>query len=231
MCGPSSNSCSVPLLKSARPRWPAHARRRSTTRQSTLGGRSQRWKREAAQAAIRQLVESVRSLDAATTLSDVLDALAVAVRHQAARAAVLVIRQDRLVGWKLAGFGASDAQPRTVDFGLTEGDVVGVAVQAGRTVSTGENGARSPAFAGLSPSRSGLAMPVTVGGRVVAVVYADGNGGDAPPPDVSTTWSERLELLTRHAARCLEALTVQKTVSAAAPRFWMQTPGRSSVTA
>jgi hypothetical protein len=59
-------------------------------------------------------------------------------------------------------------------------------------------------------------MPVLVGGRVVAVVYAD--DATATPDDQSVTgpWPEAIEVLARHAGRCLEALAAQK-VAAAAP--------------
>jgi hypothetical protein len=77
----------------------------------------------------------------------------------------------------------------------------------------------------------GLAVPVVVGGRGVAVVYAD--AGLAPDADhhAPGAWPETIEVLARHAARCLEALTVQKAVSAATPRFWMQPANRPGATA
>ena len=56
----------------------------------------------------------------------------------------------------------------------------------------------------------GLAMPVVVGGRVVAVLYGDGVTEDGREQVVPSPWPEALEILSRHAAKCLEALTVQK---------------------
>jgi hypothetical protein len=38
---------------------------------------------------------------------------------------------------------------------------------------------------------------------------------------VPSGWPEVIEMLTRHAARCLEALTVQKAATVASPRFWV----------
>jgi hypothetical protein len=66
----------------------------------------------------------------------------------------------------------------------------------------------------------GLAVPVIVGGRVVAVVYADGVSMDGHEMPVPSGWPEVIEVLTRHAGRCLEALTTQKT---APPKI--QAPG------
>ena len=63
-----------------------------------------------------------------------------------------------------------------------------------------------------SADRQGIAAPITVDGRVVAVVYAD-DGGDATR-EVPSAWPEHVELLARHASRCLEALTARQSVRA-----------------
>jgi hypothetical protein len=178
--------------------------------------------REAAIAALARLLESVRTLDAATSLSEVLDALGAAAGREASRAAVLVLRNDRLHGWKLSGFGARDAQPKAVDLGLTESGVLGLAVGAGRPATTrdSQTAALGPGFAHLPSDRMGFAVPVIVGGRVVAVVYGD-SAADSTEHVVPSGWPEIIELLARHAARCLEALTAQKAAAASSPRFWV----------
>ena len=187
--------------------------------------------REAEMAAITRLLENIRMLDAATTLSEVLDALAETVASQTERAALLVVRNDRLVGWRLIGFGDHDAQPRAIEIALNEHCVLNAAIAEARPVSTRHTGAASPAFARLAPEHLGLAVPVNVGGRAVAVVYADSEAQHARDHQTPSGWPEVVEVLARHAARCLEALTVQKTVSAAAPRFWMQAASRPGATA
>jgi hypothetical protein len=68
----------------------------------------------------------------------------------------------------------------------------------------------------------GLAVPVIVGGRVVAVVYADGVTDDSREQTIPSSWPEVIEILARHAARCLESLTVQKAATQTpSPRFWV----------
>ena len=57
----------------------------------------------------------------------------------------------------------------------------------------------------------GLAVPVIVAGRVVAVVYADAVRVDGHERQVPSSWPELIEVLARHAGRCLEALASQKT--------------------
>jgi hypothetical protein len=70
---------------------------------------------------------------------------------------------------------------------------------------------------------------VIVGGRVVAVVYADAVTTDGHDRHVPSSWPELIEVLARHAGRCLEALTTQKTAprvpppSAAGPASTTQT--------
>lgn len=176
--------------------------------------------RDVEMAGVTRLLESIRGLDGATSLSEVLDALAPAAAREAARAAVVVLRADRIQGWKMSGFGPRDAQPKSIDLGLGESGVIGMAVGAARAVTTRDSlsAAAGPGFETLPADRMGLAVPVTVGGRVVAVVYADGVSHEGHERQVPSGWPEVIEILARHAGRCLEALTTQRT-AAAPPRI------------
>ena len=170
--------------------------------------------REAEMAGFTRLVESVRGLDGATSLSEVLDALALAAAREAARAAVVVVKGDHVVGWRLSGFGPRDAQPKSVDLPLVEAGVIGAAASSSRPATT-QSGADGPGFEHLPEDRMGLAMPVLVGGRVVAVVYADGVSGGEQDHIVPNPWPEAIDVLARHAGRCLEALTAQRVAAPA----------------
>ncbi len=169
--------------------------------------------REIEMAAITRLLDSVRGLDGATTLSEVLDALALAAARETARAAVVVLRGERISGWRVSGFGPRDSQPKSVDLPLADSGVIGLAVGAARAVTTrdSQTAAQGPGFEKIPPDRMGLAVPVVVGGRVVAVVYADAVTLDGQQRPVPSSWPEFIEVLARHAGRCLEALTAQKT--------------------
>ena len=70
-------------------------------------------------------------------------------------------------------------------------------------------------FAPLPAGRAGLAVPVEVGGRIVAVVYADDGVPEATtkPSGTPSAWPEMVEILARHAARCLEAITMLHTAA------------------
>jgi hypothetical protein len=61
-----------------------------------------------------------------------------------------------------------------------------------------------------------MALPVRVGGEVVAVLYADAARPDAPSPDAR--WPAVLEVLVRHASRVLEAMTVQQAAGLSLPK-------------
>lgn len=180
--------------------------------------------RESVMAGFARLLDSIRGLDGASTLSEVLDVLGRAAAKEAGRAAVLVLRHDRLTGWILSGFGDRDTKPKSVDLGPNQGGVVGIAVATARPAATRQGAAGGPDFAELPADRMGFAVPVLVGGRVVAVLYAD-SYGDGAEHLVPSPWPEVMEILARHAARCLEALTAQKAAAIPSPRFWV--PGDS----
>ncbi|MDP1570832.1 MAG: hypothetical protein Q8L86_12615 [Vicinamibacterales bacterium] len=189
--------------------------------------------REEALAGVSRLLDGVRRLDEARSLSDLLDALTDAAAAEAPRVAVLVLRGERVQGWKVRGFGARDEQPKTVDLALAEAGVVGHAVGAGRTTTTrdGASSAAGPGFAPLPADRMGLAVPMIVGGRVVAVVYADSVGPDGHETTVPNGWPELVEVLARHAARCLETLTVQRVVHTPAARVAVPAGARGDASA
>ncbi len=85
-----------------------------------------------------------------------------------------------------------------------------LAVTTGRAVSTATEPA--PAFALLPEDRSGLAVPITVGGQSVAVLYAD--DASAPEPDAPASWPEAIQVLAAHASACLSQITAVRTTQA-----------------
>lgn len=171
--------------------------------------------REAELAGLARLVESIRGLDGAASLSEVLDALALAAGRETTRAAVLVVKGDHVVGWRLSGFGGRDKQPKSIDLPVAEAGVIGLAATSSRVASVRGGGSEGPGFEDLAADRTGMAVPVLVSGRAVAIVYADGVTGTSDTP---TLWPETVEVLARHAGRCLEALTAQKAAAPSAVR-------------
>jgi hypothetical protein len=151
------------------------------------------------------LADGIRALDQARSLSDALNALVEAAAQHAPRAALLVARDGGLKGWAWRGF---DGDPSEVT--LTPG-APGLVAAALRSETpqvaadgSGDEGPLRPEHAG----RAAVAVPLLVDGRAVGVLYADDDGPE--PRMVPSAWPEIVEVLARHASRCLELLTVRR---------------------
>lgn len=172
--------------------------------------------REAVLAEIDRLRRGMCRLDDARTLSEVLDAIGDALRTEVERLAVLKVSDTDVVLWLSHGFDPE-----------LEGDAVRLAASRpgalARVIETGVPCFVQPGdgeadddlgFARLPPSAAGLVAPVLVGDQVVALLYADAPGA----PDASyRTWPEVVGVLTRHAGRCLEALSALMRASGSVP--------------
>jgi hypothetical protein len=168
----------------------------------------QRDEREAMLAEMERLVESFRKLDATASLSSLLDALADAAAQEAPRAALLIVRGQELQGWAASGFADAPAEVRrlTVPVSAVPDLAQVIASRARAEVQPASlTSVDALRFAAPADGDVGVLVPVTVGGSVAALLYAD-DGADAERT-VPASWPETLELLARHAARCLEAQT------------------------
>jgi hypothetical protein len=129
------------------------------------------------------------------------------------------VRSRELQGWAFTGFSGVAAEPRKLTFSLDARKELATAVDT-RTrveVSISTVAAAVPGtarFLAPAPGGVGLAVPVTVGGNVAALLYAD-DGGEADRM-VPASWPETLELIARHASRCLEAQTAIRAAGLAA---------------
>ena len=145
--------------------------------------------------------------------SDTLTALTEAAGSVAPRAALFIVdhaanRQD-LQPWKTAGFGDGPPPVQRGGDGSAPG-VLDVAVTTGRSVSTAAGVA--PAFAKLPADRAGLAVPITVGGYCVAVLYVDDGVGEES--EAPASWPEAVQVLAAHASACLTEITAVRTTQA-----------------
>lgn len=158
-----------------------------------------------------RLAEGIRAISDARSLSEILDTLVSCAGQEAARAGVLLVRGDRFHGWRFLGFDPSFSTGDPVDFARDYAGVIVQAAQSGAVMSAGSGGSDGPpVFARLPPGRSCLAVPIAIGGQVVAVLYAD--AGLNPEP--GTLNAEPLEILTRFASQRLETLTAIKAARA-----------------
>lgn len=155
-----------------------------------------------------RLVASIRQLDTVKAVPDMLDLLLKCVMKEAARAAVLIVRGGELQGWKFIGFGARTENPTEFRQAVLGAGVVEEAIRSGATASThGPVRIPAPAFAELPLGRRAIGVPIAIQGRVVAVLYADQgpHAQAADHPAEGVAWPSAIEIMTRHASRCLEA--------------------------
>jgi hypothetical protein len=188
---------------------------------AALTARLQRQLAESAAApAINDVLQGMRRLDAAASLSQVFDAL-VEVDLPKIRIAMFVANGPTLRGWRGVGFdGPEGVDVRYITLVTsTAAGLLAQAVTTGDTCYTrGEPGEPEPEFIPLPRGRRAVAVPVRVGGRAVGALYADNarDSADAPGESDDATrgapsWANSVEILARYAGRCLEALTAART--------------------
>jgi gas vesicle protein len=148
--------------------------------------------RQAMLMTLDRLAAAARQIDAATTLSGVLTALAGGVETQTSRIAIFVLAGDGFQPYRSSGFGGAPIQP--------------ISRREATDLSRGLPSSPLPA------DHVGYSTGLVVGGQTVGVIYADDCSGGAQA--VPAAWPEAIEILARHAAQRLEALTAVRAVQA-----------------
>jgi hypothetical protein len=153
-------------------------------------------------------LEAIRAIDRAHSLSEILDILVSCAGREASRVGILLVRAGQLRGWRFIGFGPAFDAANEIELPLPDSGLIAEAVRTGVAVSSDTAGrTAAPAFAELPDGREALAVPIPMGGQVVAVLYADQGHTDDQSRASAITWPDTLEVMARHSARCLEALT------------------------
>jgi hypothetical protein len=137
--------------------------------------------------ASERLAGAVASIGRGRSLSEILDALAASAAREAAQVDVWLVRGAQLRKWR--GSDGDNA------FALEDSGRIGDAVRSGTA----------------SASDHEVAVPVAMGGQVVAVIAA--SGSDSTPANAAA-----LDVLAHYAARCLETLTAFKAARAVTDR-------------
>jgi len=140
-----------------------------------------------------RILDAIRALDTARSLTAVLDTLVERAAAAASRAGVLLVRADRVRSWR---------DDESLDVPLGDTGIVAEAVRTRVAASTTAGGAMAPPFVGVAVGAEAHAFPLSLSGDVVAVLYAA--GGNAAT----------LEIFARHAASVLESLTAFKAARA-----------------
>ncbi len=158
---------------------------------------------------ITELVDAVRALDGATSLSQALDILGSALGRQADRSALFLVRDSVLRTWTRHGFDSHHgAQPIELALGAA-----GIAAQAvserslqyADAARLASHDVVRPALALLDACGAVVAAPVLIHGKPIAVLYAEMERAPAQP-----RLPLSCELLARHAGRLLESITVAR---------------------
>jgi predicted nucleic acid-binding Zn-ribbon protein len=160
----------------------------------------------------------LRALDAAGSLGDVLDTLTTLAARAAGRAALLVVHGDRLKGWRARGFEGTFAVGG-IDLDAAQSGILGGALRSGRSHEY-DNGVEGdiPVFAAGAIPRQALALPVDVGGSVIALLYADVPQTDTPLVDPrEPRWQTMVEIAAKYAGRVLEAMTLRHAAAIRPP--------------
>jgi len=151
------------------------------------------------------ILDGVKAIDEAQSLTEVLDGFLDHASRHAARVAMLLLTDEKLRGWKWLGFLGPAT---TVEFALTDTHLVSEAARAGKTETSSDAGTPDAVLAPTNDGHTSVALPIVIDGRVVAVVYADDDGEE--PTTLPGAWPKLLEVLARHASRALEAMTARR---------------------
>ena len=155
-------------------------------------------------AAFERMLAAVREIDGARTIGQALESLLQHAAASAGRAAIFLINADRLKAWKAAGIPDVDVQ--TVESSIGGKDLLARAIQSGQPTASNAS-LPAPPFARLAADRQGLAVPVMINGRAVAVLYTD-SGANPPPPGAA----DIVETLVRHASSIVALRTAMRTL-------------------
>jgi hypothetical protein len=157
-----------------------------------------------------RLLEAVRTIDGAHSLSDVLDALVACASTEVGRGALFLLQEPMLKGWRLAGFDEFGAVGSRVDLPVADGGLIAEAAETRQVVRVDPGSPRNgvlPAFVNLPDQALALAVPLVMSGRAFAVLYVDEGKNETMARD---SWPATIEVLARHAARALEAITASR---------------------
>lgn len=159
------------------------------------------------------LLDSLRSIDAATSLTHTLDALVTAARPQADRLALFLLRGDSLWSWSQTGFDALHDFGAPTEFALAHTGILADAVRTGAPQSVTGADSRRPAFAGAAAHGSTfIAVPLLMNNEAIGVLC----GEQSATGESGVRLTFVYDVLARHAARVLESLTALRLANVSA---------------
>ena len=159
----------------------------------------------------RAFMDALASLDGTNSLGSVFERLMQFAVEVAPRVALFVVKGKSLSCWRTVGFDGQ-REPEVIADLRHDRSIGATAVRLGRLVTEPAADSSLATFSTPTGAASvAVAVPVSVSGRVVAVLYAERTEGDAAPLNV---WCPSLERVSRYAGRTLETLTIQLAMRA-----------------
>ena len=171
---------------------------------------------DASRAALHRLAGTLRTLSEASSLTATLDALADGAAAEAADTALFVVSNvadggrstsapaaasELLERWRSVSFEDDEADPVSTP----ADDALAHAVRTRQpTVTTKKTDASGTA------DRSGLVVPIVVGEKCVALLYAEGEAD----VEAAAVWPDAIRILCQHASVCLAQLTAVRIAQA-----------------
>jgi hypothetical protein len=168
--------------------------------------------RQGASILAADVLDAMRALDEAASLSEILNVLVDRSAVHAGRVLLVVERGDRLVGWRGHGYPADSTDATSVEIAPGDEGLIRRAATSG-SVESGRDPAAGPiGDASVADGRAAVAIPLRVEGQIVAVLYADAQPADAATAAglVRSPWPDVLCVLASHAARCVESMTARR---------------------
>jgi len=161
---------------------------------------------------------SITEINEQQSQADILKALVNRAASFAPRVAFFVVKDEQATGWRGRGFEGTvgDRSIQQITFPLSADTIIGGVVKSLATWSGGPNAHSEDHLLmnrlGEEVAQRTVAIPLTVRGRAVAVLYADSAGLDSESINL-----EALETLTRVSGMAVELLSVSRTVPKRAP--------------
>jgi len=166
-----------------------------------------------------QILVSISRLDAASSLTSLLQALVEIAAEGQGRAAIFVLRDHELEVWQSSGF---DPRP-TAAIPIDNDDAVARAVRENAVIGVPDG--LPPDFAALPENCRGVAIPIALAGEVVASLYVERPIGS---DEERKAWQTRLQIVSQHAARGLESITALRAARFAASQTGWPFPATSA---
>lgn len=161
---------------------------------------------------LERLMMALRRIDESNSLTAVLSALARGAAVETSRVAILLVDGDIFRTWEHLGFDDGTG-PTEIPMDTAGALASAVSLKQTSLVTSVPDDDESslPDFMRVPDGHTALAVPLLVGGDVVAVLYAD-DVSKTVEGDGVALWTEEVQLLARHAALRLENVTSVRAV-------------------